>query len=292
MEETEVKKADIAIIGTGPAGISAAVTAAARGKSLLLFGSSELSPKLTKAHQINNLPGFYGKSGSEIASAFKDHLDSLHIEITDKRITGIYDMGENFTLLSGQESFEVQSVIIATGVDFGKPLPGEKEYLGRGVSYCATCDAMLYKGKEVAVIAYSKSEEKEADFLSDVCSKVYYIPLYKDPVTVSSKIEIVRDKPVEITGGGMKAEHLVLGSQAIDPSCTFILRESVAPSTLLEGIKMDGSHIAVDRSLKTSVSGVFAAGDVTGIPYQYAKALGEGNVAALSAAAYIDKKKK
>jgi thioredoxin reductase (NADPH) len=286
------EKLDIAIIGTGPAGISAAITAAARGKTFRLFGSRQISLKLQKAHQINNYPGFYGRSGAEIAQAFMDHLAAMHIGITDERITNIYAMGSYFSLLAGQKQYDAKTVIIATGVDFGKPYDGEEHFLGRGVSYCATCDGMLYKGKDAAVIASSASEEKEAEFLASLCSHVFYIPLYKEEPAFSSKdsakIEIIHDVPQEITGS-LKAEHLILKSgRILDTACTFILRTSIAPSALLNGLKMDGNHITVNRKLETNIPGCFAAGDITGTPYQYVKAAGEGNVAALSAAAYID----
>ena len=284
------QKLDIAIIGTGPAGISAAITASARGKTFRLFGSPETSTKIVRAHQINNYPGLYGRSGQELAQAFLDHLAAMHISITGERVSNIYAMGSYFSLLAGQNQYDAKTVIIATGVDFGKPLPGEELFLGRGVSYCATCDGMLYKGKKVAVVAAAKSEEKEAEFLASVCSGVYYVPLYRGPVDVSGKITVIPSRPVEITGKGT-AGQLVLEDRTLDVSCVFVLRDSIAPSTLLAGLGMDGSHIAVNRKLETNIPGCFAAGDCTGTPYQYVKAAGEGNVAALSAAAFIDSKK-
>ena len=94
--------ADIAIIGTGPAGISAALTAHARNKTIVLFGSRNVSWKVIKAHQINNYPGFPGKTGADLAAAFIEHIDSLGIAITEKHITNVYAMGGRFSLLSGQ----------------------------------------------------------------------------------------------------------------------------------------------------------------------------------------------
>lgn len=283
---------DIAIIGTGPAGVSAAMTAAARGKSILLFGSKDISPKLSKAHQINNYPGFYGKSGAEIAAAFLDHLKQMHIDITDERITGVYPMGDHFSLLAGQTQYDAKTVIIASGVSFGKPYDGEEQFLGRGVSYCATCDGMLYKGKPVAVIGADKEQEKEAEFLSSICSEVHYIPLYKGAGPFPQNVHIVEGTPKALTGD-MKARSLTVaskdGEKTIQADCFFILRSSIAPSMLLQGLAMDGNHIAVNRKLETNIPGCFAAGDITGTPYQYVKSAGEGNVAALSAAAYIDR---
>ena len=284
---------DAAIIGTGMAGISAALTLAARGKKFRIFGNAGLSEKIEKAHVINNYPGLYGKTGAEFCLELKKQLNAQKIEITEKRITNVYNMGKYFSLLSGMEQFDAKTVIISTGVDFGKPLPGEEQFLGRGVSYCATCDGMLYKGKNVAVLAYSKTEEKETEFLLSICSKVFYIPMYKETVEISSNeaLEIVRDVPKEITGS-LKAQKLVFANKTIEADCIFILRESIMPSALLQGLEMNGTHITVDRKCCTNIPGCFAAGDVTGTPYQYAKAAGEGNVAALSAVAYLDKSDK
>lgn len=282
---------DIAVIGTGPAGVSAALTAFARGKSFTLFGPKDLSAKISKAHEINNYPGLYGKTGAQIAQEFKKQLALLNISIEDKRVTNIYNMGGYFTLLAGQEQYEAKTVIIAAGVDFGKPLTGEKDFLGRGVSYCATCDGMLYKGKTVAVLSYADSEEKEAEFLASICKKVYYIPQYTGvKLKESAVLQIIQDTPVEIKGA-LKAASLVLKNQTVETDCIFILRESIAPATLLEGLQMDANHVAVDRACRTNIPGVFAAGDITGTPYQYAKAAGEGNVASLSAVNFLSKAK-
>lgn len=283
------QSADIAIIGTGPAGISAAITASVRNKSVLLFGDMSDSSKLARAHQINNYPGFYAKSGAEIQAAFKSHLDSLGISVTSSKVTNIYPMGKSFTILAGQDQYEAKTVIIATGVSFGKPIPGEDTYLGRGVSYCATCDGMLYKNKTVAVLAYSKAEEKEASFLAGIAAKVYYVPLYKEKVEADTRCEVISGTPSAITGEKFVQKVELSGGKitSLEVNGVFILRESISPAQLVEGVTMDGNHIAVDRQMKTTIPGLFAAGDITGTPYQYIKAAGEGNVAALSAVSYI-----
>lgn len=277
---------DIAIIGTGVAGLSAAVTATARNKSILLFGDKAVGGKLNVTHDIKNFLGFYKMDGAEIKKELSEHISGLGISVTEKKITNVYKMGDHFTLLSGQEMFEAKSVILAGGISFGKPLSGESDFLGRGVSYCATCDGMLFKGKSVAVIAYSKAEEKEADFLTEICSEVYYFPQYKEDVSVSPKCRIISGKNFKITGG-MKAEKLSYDGGEIDVSCVFILRENIPPAQLISGIEMDGNHIAVDRKMRTNIPGFFAAGDITGTPYQFAKSAGEGNVACLSAVEFL-----
>jgi len=282
---------DIAIIGTGPAGLSAAITATIRNKKVLLLGSKDLSQKLAKAHEIQNYLGFPAVKGSDLAAAFQRHLDQMGIEITEKRINAVYAMGDYFSLQAGDEMLEASSVILATGVVQGKPLPGEEELLGRGVSYCATCDAPLYRGKDVAVIGYSPREEAEAAFLSEVCSSVRYFPVYKEAPQLPEKVQVISEKVSAIAKEGEK--RLVKTDKmdyAVDG--VFVLREAVAPGQLVPGLQVDGSHVQVNRKMETSIPGCFACGDIAGTPYQYIKAAGEGNVAALSAVSYLDQMKR
>ena len=282
-----MERFDIAIIGSGPAGISAAINAKVRNKSIVVFGHKEMSTKLTKAHEINNYLGFYHKTGEEMKNIFLEHAGQMGVEITEARVTNIYEMGGYYSILANNEIYEATSIILATGVNFGKPFKGEEELLGRGVSYCATCDAPLYKGKEVTIIAYNKHEEAEADYVADLASKVTYIPMYKEEVEVKDSIEVIRDIPVEIVGENM-VEKLILKNTEINTAAVFILRDSVSPGQLVPGLTLDKNHVAVDIHMKTNLPGCFAAGDIAGKPYQYIKAAGEGNVAALSAVRYLD----
>ena len=283
---------DVAIIGTGPAGLSAAITLKIRNKNIILFGSKDLSSKVAKAHEIQNYLGLPAISGEALAKKFASHIESMGIEITQEQITTVYSMGDYYSLLSkNNQMYDVSAVILATGVNFGKPYPGEKEFLGIGVSYCATCDAPLYRGKTVAIIGSSPKEEAEADFMSEIAGKVYYIPLYKEKVNVKETITVVEDVPTAIEGE-MKAEKLILKNQELTVDGIFILRESVLPEQLVPGLEMDGNHIAVNRRMETNLDGCFACGDIVGMPYQYIKSAGEGNVAALSAVGYLDGLKK
>lgn len=280
---------DIAIVGSGVAGLSAALNAKIRNKSFIVFGSNDMSTKLVKAPSVNNYLGFPGKSGSELRDEFAKHLDSMGIGITEERINNIYAMGDYYALMANDKVFEAKSVILATGVHFGKPFKGESELLGKGVGYCATCDAPLYKDKTVTIIAYNKHEESEANYVSELASKVYYIPMYKDELNLNPNIEIIKDIPKEIQG-----EHhvnkLILKNNELQTDAVFILRESISPAQLVPGLKIAENHIEVDRLMKTNLEGCFAAGDVVGAPYQYIKAAGEGNIASLSAISYLDKK--
>lgn len=285
---------DIAIIGSGPAGLEAALTAKNRNKSIILFGSKDLSHKMQVIdHPITNYLGLKNVTGKQMAEIFRDQIEDAGIEITEQKVTTVYSMGDYFTLqLGNADMVEASTVILASGVVAGKPYPGENEFLGRGVSYCATCDAPLYKGKRVSVIGGSPEEEAEADFLGEVCSEVDYIPLYKEePKFTHDNIHVVREKPVEIEGT-MKVQKLKTEKQEIPTECVFILRAAQFPGQLVPGLDTDGSSVKVDRSMATNLPGLYAAGDITGLPYQFTKSAGEGNVAAISAASYIDQKKR
>ena len=282
---------DIAIIGSGPAGISAALNAKIRNKNFILFGNDELSNKLVRAHEINNYLGFYGKSGKEVAQEFRKHLDAMDIKVTEERINNIYSMGDYFALMVNDKMYEATSIILATGIQYGKPFPGEEALLGKGVGYCATCDAPLYKGRVVTNIAYSKKEEEEANFIATLASKVYYIPMYKEQVEVDSSIEVINDTPISIEGTD-KVEKLILKNGEIITDGLFILRDSISPGQLVPGLKIVDNHVDVNRLMETNLKGCFAAGDIVGKPYQYIKSAGEGNIAALSAVSYVDSLKK
>ena len=187
--------------------------------------------------------------------------------------------------------YEATSVILATGVQYGRLLDGEERFLGKGVGYCATCDAPLYKNKVVTIIAYNKHDEEEANFIASIASKVYYVPMYDEEVEVDDSIEIVKGIPVEVIGEE-KVKKLKLKDREIETDGIFILRDSVSPGQLVPGIKIVDNHIDVTRSMETSIKGCFAAGDVVGKPYQYIKSAGEGNIAALSAVSYLDSLKR
>ena len=281
---------DIAIIGTGPAGISAAITAKLRNKNIILFGNKDLSDKINKAHSIKNYTGLPNVTGEEL----KNHLNDLDIEITEKRVNAVYSMGEYFALQVGKEMIESKSLIIATGVTALKTLENEDEFLGRGVSYCATCDAHFCKGKDVAVIAYTKEAEEDALFLSEVCSSIKYFPLYDISNEIFDKygnIQIIKDKPIGFAGN-MKAEKIICENSSYDAFSTFVVRNNISADKLVPGLKTDGTHIIVDLQMETNIKGLFACGDIAGKPYQYIKSAGQGNIAALSAIAYLANKSK
>ncbi len=286
-----MERYDIAIIGTGPAGLSAAITAKIRNKKILLIGNRDLSTKVQKAHTIQNYLGLPSVSGDDMGKIFQNHLDSMNIEITEEKVNAVYAMDDYFALQSANQMYEADSVILATGVVLGKPYPGESELLGKGVSYCATCDAPLYKNKTVAIIGFSKKEEPEAEFMAEVAEKVYYIPMYKEEVSVSDEIEVIRELPTKICGTD-KVEALQTKEHSYEVDGVFVLRESVSPSQLVPGLQTEDNHVMVNQQMATSIPGCFACGDLVGKPYQYIKSAGEGNIAALSAASYLDQKRR
>lgn len=281
---------ETAIIGSGIAGVSAALTLYANKKDFIWFGSRRLSGKISKAECIRNYPGLPSVSGEDFVAAMLRQIDALGIAITEKTVTGVYAMGEYYTILCNNETYEAKTVILATGVETTRTIAGESEFVGRGVSYCATCDGFLYKGKTIAVLCTSKELEHEIEYLASLAQKVYLFPLYKGVDLQASHIERINVMPEKIEGN-RRVETLTVGGQALKIDGMFFLKQSVSPGVLVGGIQMDGAHVSVARDMSTNLPGLFACGDCTGRPYQYAKAAGEGNVAAHSVIAYLHQTK-
>ena len=279
---------DIAIVGSGPAGISAAVNAKIRNKSVIVFGNDELSHKVEISRQINNYIGFANVTGSELNDAFRKHLKDLEIEITPKRITGVYKMKDKFTLLANKESFDAKCVILALGSETVKPITNERELLGRGVSYCATCDGMFYKGRSIAVFCDNENMLDEVEYLSQIAKKVYLFAPF-DVKTSVENVEILPSKITEIIGESKVEAVTLKDSRRIEVDGVFFLKQAVSADVLLFGLKTENGSISVNRKMQTNIDGCFAAGDCTGTPYQIAKAVGEGNIAAHSAFEYLAK---
>lgn len=278
---------DIAIIGNGPAGISAALNAKIRNKSFYLFGSAALSDKIKRSELISNYPAVPDIAGGDLNGLFLSQLEKAEISVTEKRITGIYNMGSYFALLADQDEFDAKTVIIATGVETVKPIDGERELLGRGVSYCATCDGNLYKGKTIAVVCDSEESEEETEYLAALAGKIYYLPLFKNSSFSSENTERLVSPVTKIEGDGRVSGITLKNGETIPVDGVFFLKQSVSPAVLLRELEIENGHVAVNRKCETNVKGCFAAGDCTGTPYQIAKAVGEGNIAAHSAFKYL-----
>ncbi|MDO5517477.1 MAG: NAD(P)/FAD-dependent oxidoreductase [Clostridium sp.] len=284
---------DIAIVGSGPAGLSAALNAKIRNKKLIIFGNKNLSPKLEKAPEINNYLGFYGISGESLKQRFIHHIEKMNIKIKEERINAVYSLGDYFALMVNKKMYEAKALILATGIEYTKAIEGEKEFLGKGVGYCATCDAPLYRDKIVSIVAYNESGESDAKYVSEIAKMVNYIPMYRGSHELNyhtDNVNIIEDKPIKILGSD-RVEKLVLKNHILNTDGVFLLKDSVSPGELVPGLKIVDKHIEVDRMMRTNIAGCFAAGDCTGIPYQFIKAAGEGNIAALSAVSYLDRLK-
>jgi thioredoxin reductase (NADPH) len=200
-------------------------------------------------------------------------------------------MGTSFTCLcESGAAYEGKTAILAVGVESAGKIDGEVEYTGRGVSYCATCDGALYKGKTIAVVCTSKRFEGEVEYLAKIAQKTYFIPLYKGPEVQAEGLETRVKAPVKVEGA-LKVQRLVFKDETLDVDGVFMLKESVPPSSLVGGLETKDGHVTVDRHARTNLAGLFAAGDCTGRPYQYAKAVGEGNVAAHSVVEFLREKK-
>ena len=276
---------DIAIIGSGPAGISAAMNAKILNQNFIWFASLSVSKKVGQAALVKNYLGLPDVSGEELSKAFLNHAERLGIKPIDKVVNGVYSGGNCFTLLSGTEDFTAKTVILCLGVDTAK-IEGEERLVGRGISYCATCDGFMYRGKNIAILCTDKRFEHEIEFLCSVANKAYVMPLYKGYEIKSQNAEILLKSPIRVEGEKI-LEKIVFKDGSLEVDGLFILRSSVSPSILLHGLEMNEGHIVVDRAMQTNIKGVFAAGDCTGRPYQYMKAAGEGNVALHSAVQYL-----
>ncbi|ACB85700.1 NAD(P)/FAD-dependent oxidoreductase [Natranaerobius thermophilus] len=282
---------EIAIVGCGPAGLSAAINVKARNKTSLIFGTEVCSPKLQKAPHLHNYLGFFDITGEEFQKRALKQVEHYGIEMLRSSVDSIFPLGDGFDLMVKDEVYHAKVVILATGVTQGHVLPGENEFLGKGVSYCASCDAPIFKNKTTAIIAEVKEAEQEAELLSELCEHVYYIPQYREEIQVNDGVEIIQDKPKAILGKN-QVTHLQLKNQRIECDGIFIIRETVPASQLVQGLETSGSAIKVNRDMSTNIEGLYAAGDITGWPYQLGKAVGEGQVAALNAVDFISQQKK
>lgn len=261
---------DILIVGSGPAGLSAAITARMREKSVAVISNNRTDSGLYKAVEIGNYPGLPGISGPELSGKMAMHAQGMGAELMTGRLTSILPAGKEINVSYGSEIVTAKSLVLATGVVQTSLFPGETKLLGSGVSYCATCDGMLFKGKKVCVVCLSPDAEQEADFLE----------------SIGCQVTRLKTKNITVNGEG-KVTSVTADGVDIDCEGVFILRQTIAPDSLLPGLETDKGHIRVDRTMKTNIPGVFAAGDCTGTPYQVAKAVGEGQIAVLSAVEYL-----
>ena len=278
------ERLDCAIIGAGPAGLSAAVNLHQRGKTVRVFGHG--SGMLASAQQVDNHLGMPGLTGPQMQAQFEAHAAQLGIVAENIKVSNIMPFDGYFMLNLNGDILEASSVILACGVVRAKPIPGEMDYQ-QGVSVCATCDGMLFRGKKILVWGLAEDAPEEANFLHRIGCDVTYIAS-KRPAALEADIPFVAGALTKIGGEG-KVEYGVAGGQQLPCEGVFLLRQAVAPGTLLPELNVDNGFVVTDRSMATNVPGVFAAGDLVGPPLQISKAVGEGLVAGLSCAAWLDK---
>lgn len=277
---------DVAVIGAGPAGLSAAINAVARNKTVAVFGRKKETSWLYTAENVNNHLGMPNMSGKEMIEQFYNHAKSLNIEIKEGRVLQVISMGEYLALNFENDFIEAKTVILATGISKGKYIKNENEYTGKGVSYCATCDGMLYRGKDVVVVGEIEEGEEDANFLSEICNSVTYIYSYKNIKHINQNIKLINGKATEVIGTDF-VEGIKINEEIIKCDAIFFIKESTPLNTLVSGLAVEKNAIVVNRLMETNLERVYAVGDCTGWPVQLSKAIGEGLVAAQAAAKYL-----
>ena len=276
--------AHVLIIGGGPAGCSAALTLRLRGADVTILRSG--ASALEKAKRVDNYPGLPEMAGSDMQKNFTEQAEKAGVKFQSGLARLIQKTKRGFTVLAGEDMIKCDAVLLATGIGRVARITGEDALVGQGVSYCATCDGMLYKGRPVAVVCQDASFKEDVDFLKSICPVDYYM---EKPHDVPEGVVLVPGKPSAIRAEGEQV-ILTAGENEKKYDCVFILRPAVALTTLLPKLEMNGEAVRVDEKMRTSVEGVFAAGDITGAPYQAARAVGQGNTAALAIAQYLNEK--
>ena len=272
---------DLAILGAGPAGLSCALTARQRSLSVIVLSHPGASDWLARAERIDNYPGMPGVSGQEMLTVMRAQAEELGAQLREGLVRQVLSMGDSFSISVGNDFVDAKAVCLCMGAKKPRLLPGEEALIGRGVSYCGTCDGMFYRGRTVAVVAQAKEAVEEANFLANLCQKVIYFGA-RD-AALDTRVEVRSEKPEAILGE-MQVTGIRAGGTDFAVDGVFLFRDAVALDHLLPELTSEGAFIPVGRDMRTNVSRVYAAGDITGKPLQIAKAVGEGCVAALSAA--------
>ena len=260
------------------------MTARMRGLSTLVLAPQHNVSWLARTEHIDNYPGLPGTSGQKLLDTFQAQALAMGAEFRDGLVRQILPSDDGFMLLVESDVVEARAIVLAMGAARPQLLPGEEELVGMGVSYCATCDGMLYRGKKVAVLSASAEGAEEALFLETLASSMDYYPIKAhDTDGRFHTAQVLQEQPKSLSreADGIHV-HTAQGERAYDG--VFIFRGAVSLSMLLTELATEGAFIPVDRGMRTNVPGVYAAGDCTGKPLQVAKAVGEGNVAAITAA--------
>ena len=301
---------DIAIIGGGPAGLTAALYGARARANTVVFETALPGGQIITTDWIENYPGMpEGLNGARIGELMHAHAEKFGAQFrTFAQVEKLTDESGGFRIEADDESFLARTVILATGAVPRKlGIAGEAEYTGRGVSWCATCDGALYRGKTVAVVGGGDAALEEAMFLTKFAERVHLVhrrdefratKCIQERVFANDKIELHLGRvPVEVVGHMGKVAGLVLETAGGEPAETLEVQGvfefvGVHPnSDLVKGLAdlADGGWVMVDNSMGTSYQGLFAAGDVTNTPLkQVVTAAGQGATAAFEALRYLD----
>lgn len=303
---------DIAIVGSGPAGYSASIYASRYKLSNIVFGKLA-GGTITEAHKVCNYPGLSDVSGLELGMKFHEQAREQGAETSTESIVDIKKEGELFKLFTDlNKEYLAKTVILATGTDRNKlAIPKEDEYVGKGLSYCATCDAMFYKEKVVGVVGGSNAATMAATMLSDIAKQVYIIyrgtelrgePAWVEQVMSKENVTIVFQTVITGLEGEPKLQRVKLskpfnGSDTIELDGLFVEIGS-EPNIVLPvklGLELDKqNYIVVDENQETSMEGIWAAGDCTTNSNKFKQvvtAVSEGGIAANSIYVYLKEKK-
>ena len=300
------------ILGSGPAGYAASIYAARAGLEPIIIAGMQEGGQLTTTTEVENWPGDSdGLQGPELMDRMKKHAQQFDVEIINDHINAV-ELNDQPFKLKGTSEYSCDSLIIATGASaMYLGLPSEKEFLGKGVSACATCDGFFYKDQEVAVVGGGNTAAEEALYLSRICSKVYLIhrrdelraeKILQDRIFAEEKIEILWDSQLsEVVGDDMGVTGIKIDNKGNiiqkDVMGVFIAIGHKPNTDIFEGqLEMDNGYIIIKSGLHgsvttSSIDGVFAAGDVSDQIYRQAvTSAGFGCMAALDAEKYLSEK--
>ena len=295
---------DVIIIGGGPAGLTAGLYTSRHNLKTLILEGKKLGGKALEAHWIENFPGFpEGISGEDLMNRFIAHVEKFGSETKYETVIGISDFGDQKMVSNRQGFHQAKSIIIATGVNRKQlSIPGEMEYKGRGVSYCAVCDGPFFKDKVVAVVGGGHEAVHEAEVLAETVNKVYAIPGSKgysedfpelSRIRDNPKIEVMEGVDLSEVGGSDFVEYIKLKGgdlEQLNVDGLFIILEHISTTGIVQeaGIEADsGGCIRVNNDMQTNLPGIYAAGDCSCKGMQIVTATGMGAKAALSAMKYI-----
>jgi len=291
---------DVVILGTGPAGLQAAIHAARREVSVLVLGKETRSSIFH--HHLENYCCVFDTTGEDIIRTGRQQAESFGAVLRDEDVMAIEAEGSRFKIaLEGGEVVRATSVIIATGTARKRlGVPGERELAGKGVSYCVECDCNFYKGQDVAIVGNGSAAASGAMVMLNyaravhlVCDRLEVAPGL-DSELHKSAVQVHANQKVKAISGAEAVDGLVLQDGSRLPVQGVFVElgaRGVMELAGLLGVRLDDEmkHIQTDKKMETNIPGIYAAGDITGPPWQVAKAVGEGCVAGLEAAAYAKK---